>query len=157
MDSFVKPVSVKVSTIAHATEDYEKVAKAIRNLSVTDTPMRATVNRAKGHHGNEIVTLAFTIRNAKMAESFLQNIWNSLPQIDRTEVYSSIASRTDSSGTLFLRIDKQEAVRGRMRLQNIDPIKIEISFQTKPSRRNEFGGEIRRSLERILRPDSDFV
>jgi RNA binding exosome subunit len=107
------------------------------------------VNRAKGHHGNEIATRVLTIRNGKNAEIFLKNIWSGLSHLDRTEVYSSLASRIDSAGTMFLRIDKQEALKGRIRLENTDPVKIEISFRTEPSKRNELVNNIRKRLEDI--------
>ena len=144
---------MKISAIAHATENPEKVVQAIRNLCPEEASVRPTINRAKGHHGNEIVALVFTIRNTKVAKSFLQNIWNSLSQLDRTEVYSSLTSRIDSTGTLFMRVDKQEALKGRIRLQNIDPVKIGISFRTKPSRQDGFVNDIRRRLEEIRGPD----
>lgn len=155
MDSPVKAFSVKISTITHATEDPEKVEQAIRNLCPDKTSIAFTITRAKGHHGNEIVTSVLSIKNAKNAESFLPILWKSLSQLDRTEVYSSLASRVDSSGTLFLRIDKQEALKGRIRLQNTDPIKIEISFRSKPSRHDEFVNNVRRTLEEIQRLSSN--
>lgn len=111
--------------------------------------MGSTMTRAKGHHGNEIATSVLVIRNAKNAEIFLKNTWSSLSQLDRTEIYSSLASRIDSTGTMFLRIDKQEALKGRIRLENTDPVKIEISFRTEPSKRNEFVDNIRKRLEEI--------
>ena len=149
MNSPARAASVKISTITHATEDPEKVAQAIRNLSLGETPLGFAMNRAKGHHGNEITTSAFTIRNTKKAELFLKNIWSALSQLDRTEVYSTLASRIDSTGTMFLRIDKQEGLKGRIRLLDIDPIKIEISFKKEPSMRIEVVDSIRRTLEQI--------
>ena len=149
MNSPARAVSVRISTITHATEDPEKVAQAIRSLSLGETSLRFIINRAKGHHGNEIATSVFTIRNAKNAEIFLKNIWSSLSQLDRTEVCSSLASRIDSTGTMFLRIDKQAALKGRIRLENTDPVKIEISFRTEPTKRNEFVDNIRKTLEEI--------
>ncbi len=149
MNSLARAVSAKVSTIRHATEDPEKVAQAIRNLSLGETSLGFTVNRAKGHHGNEITTSVFMIRNAKHAEIFLKNIWRGLSRLDRTEVYSSLASRIDSAGSMFLRIDKQAALKGRIRLENTDPVKIEISFRTEPSKRNEFVDNVRKTLEEI--------
>ena len=140
---------MKISTITHATEDPGRVAQAIRNLSLGETSSGFTMIRAKGHHGNEITTSVFTIKNAKNAEIFLRNIWRSLSQLDRTEVYSSLASRIDSTGTMFLRIDKQAALKGRIRLENTDPVKIEISFRAEPSKRNEFVNSIRETLEEI--------
>ena len=157
MDSSAMAFSAKISTIIHATEDPEKVATAIRNLSLGEMPVGSTVNRAKGHHGNEIVTMVFTIRNAKNVEGFLRNIWNGLSQLDRTEVHSSLTSRIDNAGTLFLRIDKQEALKGRIRLQDTDPIKIAISFRTMSPKEVGFVDSIRKSLEEIQRRNrSDF-
>ena len=149
MNSPARVVSVKISTITHATEDPEKTAQAMRNLSPSETSLGLMKNRTKGHHGNEIATSLFIIRNAKNAELFLTNIWRGLSQLDRTEVYSSLASRIDSTGTMFLRIDKQEALKGRIRLENTDPVRIEISFRTEQSRRNEFVNNIRETLEEI--------
>ena len=111
--------------------------------------MGSTVNRAKGHHGNEIVTMIFTIRNAKNVEGFLRNIWNGLSQLDRTEVISSLSSRVDHAGTLFLRIDKQEALKGKIRLQDTDPVKIAISFRTMSPKGDKFVDNIQRKLEEI--------
>jgi len=149
MDSPVQAFSMKVSTIIHATEDPEKVAQAMRNLCLAGTAMNSTMNRAKGHHGNEIVTLGFTIRNVKNVERLLQSIWRGFSQLDRTEIYSSLASRIDSTGTLFLRIDKQDSFKGRIRLENSDPIKIEISFRTKSPKGEESVDDIQRKLEGI--------
>ena len=158
MDSSALAFSAKISTIIHATEDPEKVATAIRNLSLGEMPAGSTVNRAKGHHGNEIVTMVFTIRNAKNVESFLRNIWNGLSQLDRTEVDSSLTSRIDNAGALFLRIDKQEAVKGRIRLQETDPIKIAISFRTMSPKGDGFVDNIHKKLGEIQswnKPDVD--
>jgi RNA binding exosome subunit len=149
MNSPARAFSVKISTITHATEDPEKIARAIRNLSVGGTSLGFTVTRARGHHGNEIATSVFVIRNAKNAEVFLTNTWSGLSQLDRNEVFSSLASRIDSTGTMFLRIDKQEALKGRIRLEYADPVKIEISFRTESSIRNDFVDSIRRTLEEI--------
>ena len=149
MDSPVQAFSAKISTIIHATEDPGKVAQAIRSLSLGEMPMGSTVNRAKGHHGNEIVTMIFTIRNAKNVEDFLRDIWSSLSELDRTEIYSSLTSRIDGTGTLFLRIDKQEALMGRIRLQDTDPIKIAISFRTMSAKGDGLVDNILRKLEGI--------
>ena len=147
MGSPVRAFSAKISAITHATEDPEKVAQAIRNLYFGGMPTDSTMNRVKGHHGNEIVTLVFTIRNAKNVEKLLQNIWSGFSQLDKTEIHSTFASRIDSRGTLFLRIDKQDSLRGTIRLENSDPIKIEISFRTKSPKGDGFVDDIQKKLE----------
>ena len=42
---------------------------------------------------------------------------------------SSLALRVNTSGILFLRIDKQEAFKEKIRLQDSDPIRLSISFK----------------------------
>src|SRR5437660_10591625 len=117
MGSPVQAFSVKISTIIHPTEDREQVLQGMRNLCLEGTHVNSTMNRDKGHHGNEIVTLEFTIRSARNVESLLQNIWSGFSRLDRIEIYSSLASRIDRTGTLFLRIDKQDSLKGRIRLE----------------------------------------
>ncbi|HEV2118751.1 MAG TPA: RNA-binding domain-containing protein [Candidatus Bathyarchaeia archaeon] len=149
MDSPVQAYSVTISTIIHATEDSEKVSQGIRNLYLGETLLSSSMNRAKGHHGNEIVTLVFATRNAKSVEGFLQMIWSRLSELDRTEVFSSLTSRIDNAGTLFLRIDKQAALKGKIRLENTDPIKIAISFRTKSPKGDGLVEEIQKKLGEI--------
>src|ERR1700704_5462320 len=98
MDSPVHAYSAKISTIIHATEDPRKIAQSIRSLSPSEKPTGSTMRRAKGHHGNEIETVTFTIRNAKNVEDFLRNIWSNLSELDKTEIYSSLTSRIDDTG-----------------------------------------------------------
>jgi RNA binding exosome subunit len=148
MDSPVKAFSVKVSTIIHATEDPKKVGQAIQNLCLDGAG--SVINRVKGHHGNEIVTLVLTTRNAKNAEDLLHHVWKGFSQIDRTEISSSLTSRLNNAGTLFLRVDKQDLLKGRMRLEESDPIKIEISFRTRSQKRDEFAHDIVKRLDEIL-------
>jgi RNA binding exosome subunit len=149
MDPRVQAFSIRISAITHATENSERVSRAIQNLSPGEISPGPNTTRAKGHHGNEIATMEFTIRNAKNVERFLQNIWRGLSQLDKTEVYSSLASRIDSAGTLFLRIDKQQALKGKIRLQHSDPIKIAISFRRRSPKGGEFVDDVRKKLEEI--------
>ena len=148
MEPSIQAVSAKLSTIVHATEDQEKVSRAIRNLGPSDIQIVFTMKRVKGHHGNEITTVLSTVKNSKSAEKFLQSVWNGMSQLDKTEVYSSLHQRIDQAGTLFLRVDKQEALKGKIRLLDKDPIKIAFSFRTMPKSR-AFVDRIRKKLEEI--------
>lgn len=130
MSSPAKPISLRLSAIVHATEDSEKVIRTMRNVCQLGNSAHPVITRAKGHHGNQITTLVSHVKNARAAEECLRDIWSRLNELDKEIVRSSLASRVDHSGTLFLRIDKQEAFRGRMHLQDSDPIKVGISFKT---------------------------
>ena len=148
MDPPAKASSLRVSAIVHATEDSRKVDQAIRNVSQLNGSAEPAANRAKGHYGNQITTLVLTVKSPKASENCLRNIWNQLVVLDKEKVFSSLASRVDASGTLFLRVDKQEALRGTIRLQDSDPIKVVISFTFRTSRSKQDGivNDIRKLL-----------
>jgi len=145
----LKPVSAKITTIIHATEDPNKVAEAIRNILSPDASTLTIVSATKGHYGNQIKTMSCAIKNARMVERLFQELWKGLSLLERTEVYSSLASRVDTGGTLFLRVDKQEAMKGRIRLQDSDPIKIGISFRAAHVRHVERLNDLRKTLDEI--------
>ena len=136
MDTLGKPVSLRISGIVHATEDSRKVSQAIRNICQLEGSAELKANRAKGHHGNQIMTLALIVKSPKDAENCARNIWGRLNTLDKETLFSGLASRVDSSGALFLRADKQESFKGNLILQDSDPIKVEISFKIFPAKRD---------------------
>jgi RNA binding exosome subunit len=145
--STLKPLSAKITVIIHATEDPNKVAQAVRNISPDNVSTPAIVNAVKGHYGNRIQTLTSAVKSPKMVERLLLELWTSLSFFDRNEVYSSLPSRVDRAGTLFLRVDKQEAMKGRIRLQDSDPIKIGISFTGLSGRQTKSLDDFRKTLD----------
>lgn len=145
----MKIVSIKVTAFVHATEDLEKVLVAVRSISPAVTLAVTTKKRAKGHHGNEIMILDYSTKNAKQGEHFLSDVLSRLTTMDRTELLSDLSSRIDTGGTLHIRLDKQEAFKGLIRLQNIDPIKIAISFRREPFDQTDFEDQVRKLLVEI--------
>lgn len=89
------------------------------------------------------------IQPGKSVDNFLRHLWGIMSILDRAQIYSSLASRVDSAGTLYLRIDKQEALKGKVRLEDMDPIKVEILFRGKASANVEVSDHIRRILEEL--------
>ena len=149
MSSQAKVVSVRISAIVHATEDSRKVDRAIANVCLAFGSAEPVVARAKGHHGNQIATLGLTVKNPKVAGNCMREIWNRLSALDKEAIISSLASRMDKSGTLFLRIDKQAAFRGEIRLQDPDPIKASISLKTPRSKKYEVVNDVQKFLTEI--------
>ena len=131
MSSPTKVVTLRVSAIVHATEDSGRVIQAVRNISRANGIAEPAVNRAKGHHGNQITTLVSTVKNPKAAENCVRDIWNRLSALDKETILSSLASRVNTPGILYLRIDKQEAFKEKIRLQDSDPIRLSISFKVR--------------------------
>ena len=125
----MRAVSVKISTIAHATEDLANVLQAISNLCPVDFPRKVETRKLRGHYGNEITVCQLTVKGRFKAEQFLNNLWGKLSTLDQTSIHDEISTRLDETGNLHLRIDKQAALTGRFSLQESDPIKVEISFR----------------------------
>lgn len=145
----VKAVSIKISSITHATEDIEKVLQAVFNVCPEDFPRKVQTDKAKGHYGNEIVICNLVVRGGSKAERFLDSLWRHMSNVDRNRVCDETQVRVDESGKLHLRLDKQEALRGRLRLQDNDVLKIEILFKTTDNSAGSRVEMVRKRIEQM--------
>ncbi len=135
MDSLVTPLSAEISAIAHATEDEEKVAHAIKNTLPDELrgeiPLRKV--HMMGHHKNPITSLNVRIANKRIVEQILQHIGQRLTSLDRVALSQEFASSIDDKNNLYLRFDKQAAYLGNLRLRQEDPVRIRIKFHARSS------------------------
>ncbi len=121
---------LNLTAFSHATEDPEKVKKALLNLIPKELrgEVKVKETQVKGHHGNEIriITVGFTKRKAL---SVLRNILCGLSKLDREILYSSLQERTGARPSkVYLRLDKQEAFLGRLRVMDgSDVIRVEVT------------------------------
>src|SRR2546428_5151873 len=123
-------ISAKVSAIVHATEDVDRVLRALSRVFPDGSlPSGAETRRFHGHFGNEIRMVDVSTRGAP-ARSFLEHLWKRLPSYDRASVIHSLDKHLDSSGGLHLRLEKGKGGPGRHTLKGQDPIKIYRSFGT---------------------------
>jgi RNA binding exosome subunit len=130
---FASVRSVAISTFSHATEDPGKVLKAMRELYSGAVSKEFPGTKAKGHYGNEIVTLRTTIASGHEADKFFIELWGRLGESEREQILSRLGDHIDQSGTLFLRIDKEECFRGRIRIGTMDTIRLEVHFSVNTS------------------------
>jgi RNA-binding protein len=141
----VQVASSRVSAIVHATEDPGKVILALRQLCGQELFQPRIEKKAlKGHFGNEITTVTFSLQGLS-AESLLTNLWSNLPSEDRDTMLDELDSRVDEEDRLHVRLDKQECFRGTLRLNDQDAIKVQVCFR-KISDSTE---QVRRFLESI--------
>ena len=122
---------VDIELIAHATEDLDKVveaAKAVLPPGARDK-VKFKVKEFKGHYGNPIRLVKARIRNRELAQAVFDHIISGLPEEDRLELLRDLRRRT-SGGSLYVRLDKQRAFMGQLRLSSSDPIWIKISFSS---------------------------
>jgi len=124
----VERISYRV--IAHATEDLEKVGEALLNAIPPSIRERVEIDavKTKGYYGNEIVILSLTLKKKKAREA-LEWVICSLPPGDREFLINTLGLRADArSSHLHIRLDKQEAYVGRLRLnEGSDVIKVEAT------------------------------
>ncbi len=119
-----------LESFCHATEDCEKVKKAMYNLLPVDIWEKVEISEVplEGHYKNPIVIIRFEIRDKNSAQKAVEHIFSELDEIDKKIIVDSLDLRMDSSN-LYLRFDKQQAYLGKIRLlQGDDVIKAKISL-----------------------------
>ena len=141
--------SAKISAIVHATEDVDRVLRALsRVFPEGSLPSKAETRRFNGHYGNEIRIVGLSIRGA-YARSLLKYLWKSLASFDRVLILDTLEKHLDPSGGLHLRLDKEELFRGILRVKDQDPIKIHLSFRKEIKSDLDLNRGIRQLLESL--------
>jgi len=121
---------VDVSSFIHATEDPDKVIAACRNVLPADYADEIPFERRDllGHYRNPITFLRARIKRKQVLEAFIENLAGSLSDVEKRLLSSDVSRRIDDKGALYLRLDKQEAFQGQMKLGNMDPIRITLKL-----------------------------
>jgi RNA binding exosome subunit len=98
---------VDVRAFAYATEDEQRVERALRHYLPEDTEVeRAT---SEGHHGDRIVVLSARLENADDVRHVLSKV-ASLQDLDR--VIAELDDRVTENCEFYLHLDKQAAFGG---------------------------------------------
>ena len=124
---------VTITTLSHATEDQGKALKAMRELYSGTVSKEFPPVKARGHYGNEIVTLRTTITSRREADILFIELWRRLAESEREQILSRLGDHIDRSGTLFLRIDREECFQGRIRIGTMDTIRVGVHFSVNSS------------------------
>lgn len=121
---------VEISVFAHATEDEERVRQAVMNLIPEGVDaVGAEVQRLRGHHNDPILLMTMRIKRRRAAGELFRNLIRGLSTPDRLRLLDEVEDRVDEAGSLYLRLDKQEAYRGRAALHDVDPIRMKFRFR----------------------------
>jgi RNA binding exosome subunit len=109
---------------AHATEDLDKVLRAVRNL--VDGSL--VITRLKGHYGNEIDVVTAEVRGCEATKALAYI----LKMLDELDFNIFINSLTIHKNKIYIRINKQSAFLNIIRLgEGDDVILIEASVSVK--------------------------
>ena len=121
-------IGLHARTFSHATEDPEKVKLAFIN-AVGEMDLRIT--DTEGHHGNPIRVIEGETKEARAISEFFSR----LSSDDLETIIRTIDARTDEGCNLFLRIDKQGAYDGKIKLSDGDDVvSVRIRVAAFPSR-----------------------
>jgi len=141
--------SVRLSTVAHATEDQDKVKIAMWALCPQqEFHSKIDEKRLKGHYGNEIHLLTMIIPPRK-TQTFTEFLWRRLSSLDQQSILDAIERHLDERNVLHLRLSKQDGFSGRFRVADDDIIKVELAFRTSSAPPQNASDEIRELLKQL--------
>ncbi len=128
--NFHNPDYVDISVHIHASESEKKVLKAIKNIlpnNIDIVEFKVSRDVFRGHHGNPIVRLELKMRGRRKVREIYENIFKKLTGLRGG---GWIKERfDDKKNKLYLRLDKQLAYLGEIRLTDGDDvIRVIFSF-----------------------------
>ena len=131
---------VDLRTFCYATEDERRVEDALRTYLPEDFKIeRAT---STGHHGDRIVVLSARIENADGVQHVLDRLAE-LPDLDG--VLEELDERVNDNCAFFMRLDKQAAFGGEVRLG--EGITLRAKVEAYPAKREKAIENVREALE----------
>lgn len=116
----------------HATEDPEKVKKAVYNLFPANHIDAVIFKKdiLKGHYGNPIIVFRTRIKDGEVIEAFVEKLFTRLSDLDKETIVRELNLFVEKNN-LYLRLDKQAAFEDTFKLCRDDPIRIRIHFKRK--------------------------
>jgi len=130
LSSRVPVAYVDIRVFAHATEDVDKVLKAVRNTLPTELIDMVVFKKTNltGHHGNPISLFETRIKGETYAHAFFEKLSSSLSILDKELLNSEIEQHLEK-GNLYIRLDKQSAYLNKIKLSQADPIHFRLHFK----------------------------
>ena len=123
---------VDVRFSVHATEDLDKVINAVQQVLPADHIDDIVFKKKtlRGHYGNPITLFDTRIKKKMVVEAFADHLFSHLNEQDKESLLREIDQHVEE-GSLYIRLDKQAAFPGEMRLCVADPIRVRIRFRKK--------------------------
>ena len=122
--------TVEISTIAHATDDLDKVQTVLTRLIPDTLKGRQLFTRRylQGHYGNPIITFEARLTKTSEIDEFTTFFLSQLSEKDKLAIQRDLRLYSDADGNLYIRIDKQQAFRGIVQLGEEDSIRVRMKF-----------------------------
>lgn len=121
---------IEIRLFAHATEDPNKVLETAKQILPADYTEEVEFTRTnlKGHYGNPITLFTTRIKEEKPISAFVTSIFSRISAMDKESLMREIRLHMEK-GSLYLRLDKQAALCGEIKLCTGDPIHVRIRFK----------------------------
>jgi hypothetical protein len=133
---------VDLRTFCYATEDEKRVEAAIRTFLPEEFELERTTS--EGYHGDRIVVLSARVENADGVRHVLSKLAE-LPDVDG--VLAELDERVDDNCSFFLRLDKQAAFRGDVKLG--EGITLRAKVEAYPAKREAAVENAREAFESV--------
>ena len=123
---------IDIRVFAHATDDPERVQRAVGNLLPIEfaEPLVFSKTSTTGHHGNPIILFTSKLTDKKLLPKVLEKIGSNLGALDKEELERDIKLHLEK-GNLYLRFDKQSSFLGTPKFSQNDSIHLKIHFKDK--------------------------
>jgi len=115
--------SLEASYFVHATEDAEKIAAAV--VSLLDCPGEAKADEMEGHFGNSIIRVSYHITGDEAQRAFEQ-LSSKMGSGLKKRLKDELDNHLDEHWALYLRLDKQRLLSGKLELTDADPVRIRV-------------------------------
>ncbi|WP_277555577.1 RNA-binding protein [Halobaculum limi] len=139
---------VDLRTFCYATEDEKRVEDALRRFLPEEFELERVVN--EGHHGDRIVVYSARVERADDVRHVLATL-SELAEWDR--VLAELDDRVDDNNSLFLRLDKQAAFKGRVALG--PGITLRAKVEAYPAKREKAVANARETFEELAEEAAD--
>jgi RNA-binding protein len=128
-EAILKLAAAEINLVLHATEDEDKVLKAIEATLLVPS-VRFSRSVSEGHYKNKIL-MQKAMLSSKEAAMLAKRVISLLNSADRAYLSRQIDDYADEKGNLYIRLDKQRICKGKVSLSETDAIRVRF----KPIRR----------------------
>ena len=121
---------IDIRFFVHATENLDKVVEAVRRLLPSDyrDDVLFKKDSLRGHYGNPITLFETRIKGKEIIKAFVENLSSRLDNLDKETLRREIDLHVEK-GSLYVRLDKQAALQGELKLCTADPIRVRLRFR----------------------------
>ena len=115
--------SVEVSYFVHSTEDGSVIEEAVRGcFGDLGEPEREEL---EGHFGNSIIRVRHHVTGEAAADAMAALV-SKMDQALKKKVAGEMRLHLDEHYAFYIRLHKQQLIRGRLELADSDPVRVRV-------------------------------